>query len=267
MKDKTTIIHILRNPYGHSQDAQKTARLAAADLLDCAAADAALTATIKQRDRAQRFADELAAQIAAITGAGIGEHSSSNNPWQQAILAADDFLASPQPTQNPVPATDESGGVTAPDRRTDAEIIERAKFDWNLTQPSWNCWDNLTERDHLKLVISATRATPAQSVPLGGGERKPIEIPCDELTAQQAAKLTWNINAELQGREIDLWVGVMGTKPGFLHPQDGKDAERLDWLMLHLGGRELRDLGIHTDAGCDRQAIDAAILASTKGSA
>lgn len=57
-------------------------------------AQSALDATIDQRNRAQRFADEMAAQIAAITGSDIGEHSSSNCPWQQAILAADDFLAS-----------------------------------------------------------------------------------------------------------------------------------------------------------------------------
>lgn len=37
-----------------------------------------------------------------------------------------------------------------------------------------------------------------------------------------------------------------------------EDAERLDWLMLHVSGRELRRLNVWTSAGCDRAAIDAA---------
>ena len=49
--------------------------------------------TLKDRDAYHQFADDLAAQIAAITGVDIGEHSSMNNPWQEAMLAADDFIA------------------------------------------------------------------------------------------------------------------------------------------------------------------------------
>ena len=40
--------------------------------------------------------------------------------------------------------------------------------------------------------------------------------------------------------------------------RDELDAERLDWLMHHISGVELRRLGIVTSAGCDRSAIDAA---------
>lgn len=49
--------------------------------------------TLIERDRYHEIADDLAAQIAAITGVEIGEHSSANDPWQNAMLAADDFIA------------------------------------------------------------------------------------------------------------------------------------------------------------------------------
>lgn len=55
--------------------------------------DALWDETLKDRDAYHQFADDLAAQIAAITGVDIGEHSSMNNPWQEAMLAADDFIA------------------------------------------------------------------------------------------------------------------------------------------------------------------------------
>ncbi|PJL60654.1 hypothetical protein [Stenotrophomonas maltophilia] len=47
--------------------------------------------TIDQRDRCEEVADELAARIAAITGVDIGEHSSANCPWQNAIEAAEEY--------------------------------------------------------------------------------------------------------------------------------------------------------------------------------
>lgn len=53
----------------------------------------ALTQALKERDDAEDMADQLAAQIAAITGEEIGEHTSANEPWRNAMLAADDFIA------------------------------------------------------------------------------------------------------------------------------------------------------------------------------
>jgi hypothetical protein len=47
--------------------------------------------TIDQRDRYHEVADELAGHIAAITGVDIGEHSSANCPWQNAIEAAEEY--------------------------------------------------------------------------------------------------------------------------------------------------------------------------------
>lgn len=57
--------------------------------------------TIGQRDRYHEVADELAEHIARITGVEIGEHSSVNCPWQNAIEAAEDY----KPAQADLAAT------------------------------------------------------------------------------------------------------------------------------------------------------------------
>lgn len=51
--------------------------------------DRVLSQTIDQRDRYHEVADDLAAHIERITGVEIGEHSSVNCPWQNAIEAAE----------------------------------------------------------------------------------------------------------------------------------------------------------------------------------
>lgn len=53
--------------------------------------DRALGKAIDQRDRYHEMADDLAGHIAAITGVDIGEHSSANCPWQNAIEAAEEY--------------------------------------------------------------------------------------------------------------------------------------------------------------------------------
>lgn len=62
--------------------------------------DRAHTETIKDRDRAEAYADQLADVIAKYTGADIGEHSSANNPWEEAHEAMLEKLA---PAADPVP--------------------------------------------------------------------------------------------------------------------------------------------------------------------
>lgn len=57
--------------------------------------DRVLSETIDQRDRYHEMADELAGHIARIIGVDIGEHSSANCPWQNAIEAAEVY----QPAQ------------------------------------------------------------------------------------------------------------------------------------------------------------------------
>lgn len=53
--------------------------------------DRAFGEAIDQRDRYHEVADDLAGHIAAITGVDIGEHSSANCPWQNAIEAAEEY--------------------------------------------------------------------------------------------------------------------------------------------------------------------------------
>lgn len=57
--------------------------------------DRALEGVIDRRDRYHETADDLAGHIASITGVDIGEHSSANCPWQNAIEAAEKY----QPAQ------------------------------------------------------------------------------------------------------------------------------------------------------------------------
>ncbi|WP_432592765.1 hypothetical protein [Stenotrophomonas maltophilia] len=53
--------------------------------------DRALGETIGQRDRYHEVADDLAGHIARITGVDVGEHSSANCPWRNAIEAAEEY--------------------------------------------------------------------------------------------------------------------------------------------------------------------------------
>lgn len=55
--------------------------------------EAQLEKALTERDDYHDMADQLAEQIAAITDQEIGEHSSGNNPWQNAMLAADEWIA------------------------------------------------------------------------------------------------------------------------------------------------------------------------------
>lgn len=64
-------------------------------VVDAEHLDRALGETIDQRDRYHGVADELARHIERITGVEIGEHSSANCPWQNAIEAAGDYKAQP----------------------------------------------------------------------------------------------------------------------------------------------------------------------------
>ncbi|MEI4518646.1 MULTISPECIES: hypothetical protein [unclassified Stenotrophomonas] len=54
--------------------------------------------TIDQRDRYHEVADDLAAHIARITGTELGEHSSVNCPWQNAIEAAEGYTPAHAPS-------------------------------------------------------------------------------------------------------------------------------------------------------------------------
>jgi hypothetical protein len=53
--------------------------------------DRSFDQTIDQRDRYHQIADQLADHIARITGVELGEHSSINCPWQNAVEAAESY--------------------------------------------------------------------------------------------------------------------------------------------------------------------------------
>lgn len=78
--DDARSLHMIAAPIAAQQDARPTD-------------DALWDQTLRERDDYHDMADQLAAQIAAITGEEIGEHSSANCPWRNAMLAADDYIA------------------------------------------------------------------------------------------------------------------------------------------------------------------------------
>ena len=92
--------------------------------------DLSLDHTIGERDRYHEVADELAGHIAAITGVDIGEHSSANCPWQNAIEAAEEY----QPAQpslagqgDYVQGSDELRGRSEGERAAYREGLEEGK--------------------------------------------------------------------------------------------------------------------------------------------
>jgi hypothetical protein len=66
--------------------------------------DDELTQALIERDEYHAIADELAEMIAQITGEDIGEHTSANFPWRNALDAAENWLCHPPeaPVQEPV---------------------------------------------------------------------------------------------------------------------------------------------------------------------
>jgi len=69
--------------------------------------DDGFTQALIERDEYHAIADELAEMIAKITGEDIGEHTSANFPWRNALDAAENWLchppaAQPAPVQEPI---------------------------------------------------------------------------------------------------------------------------------------------------------------------
>ncbi|MCX4474833.1 hypothetical protein OOK41_31730 [Micromonospora sp. NBC_01655] len=75
--------------------------------------------TVKEYERVEQMADNLAAAIARLTGAQIGEHSSMNCPWENALQAATE-RAETVPTPRPP--------GSAPDRAQDEPAEERTEY-------------------------------------------------------------------------------------------------------------------------------------------
>jgi len=53
--------------------------------------DRTISDLIKERDRAEEWADKLASAIADFTGCDIGEHSNMNCPWEEALDAISSY--------------------------------------------------------------------------------------------------------------------------------------------------------------------------------
>lgn len=49
----------------------------------------AMLEVLAERDQAREAADDLAGMIARLTGVDIGEHSNLNDPWRNALAAAE----------------------------------------------------------------------------------------------------------------------------------------------------------------------------------
>ncbi|WP_445392565.1 hypothetical protein ACUDTH_02900 [Stenotrophomonas pavanii] len=95
------------------------------------ATDRALGETIEQRDRCEEVADELADHIAAITGVDIGEHSSANCPWQNAIEAAEEYR--PAQAVDLSPSQSVLAEVAQERARQEAKWGQQNHADWTPT--------------------------------------------------------------------------------------------------------------------------------------
>jgi len=53
--------------------------------------------TMQENESLREWADRLAQAISKLTGVDIGEHSSANNPWEEALDAADNHTPPKEP--------------------------------------------------------------------------------------------------------------------------------------------------------------------------
>ncbi|MEJ7745263.1 MAG: hypothetical protein WKF61_00610 [Luteimonas sp.] len=102
--------------------------------------DAMWDKTLRDRDAYHDASDELAAMIAEITDADIGEHSSSNQPWGAAKFAAEEYIER---------RTTQAGG----------DAVDFDKWYGSVDARFWNNYDAC------KAAWVAARPTPAPTVP------------------------------------------------------------------------------------------------------
>lgn len=89
--DQQAIVDRLYLALNGETQQQTTARQERADVET--SDDRAMTETLEERDRYHDYADELANRIAIMTRTDIGEHSSGNDPWENALEASEGFIA------------------------------------------------------------------------------------------------------------------------------------------------------------------------------
>ena len=59
--------------------------------------DGAVSDLIRERDNAEEWADNLAAEVVELTGYDIGEHSNLTNPWEEALDAIREYRQNAEP--------------------------------------------------------------------------------------------------------------------------------------------------------------------------
>jgi len=114
--------------------------------------DAEILQVIDERDRYHEMADDLAAQIAAITGEEIGEHSSANDPWRNAMLAADEFITKQIRKLLTPPATPAVAVQAEPARKVKIEPGSELHFALLGAPMGWNF---LTGKDYADMQAFA----------------------------------------------------------------------------------------------------------------
>jgi hypothetical protein len=80
----------LEQPHPHAigEAIDRAVAMLSADVSEVSApSDAQLDQALCERDTYHEWADKLSEKIAHLTGADVGEHSSANNPWREALNA------------------------------------------------------------------------------------------------------------------------------------------------------------------------------------
>ncbi|HHA2922768.1 TPA: hypothetical protein ACOFDN_001111 [Stenotrophomonas maltophilia] len=226
--------------------------------------DRALGEAIDQRDRYHEVADELADHIATITGADIGEHSSANCPWQNAIEAAEAYRPAqavdlaPRPMDTaPTDGTlvrllvdftsnateDTAGPAWTIGSNNDSNVMADERVGWQFA--GW-CWDHdhFTEGEGTPVGWLPLVGAPAQAMDLGPS------IP-SELAPVAAALKRFNECAEdcdSDGCDIGRdWFDALTTM-GLLKRTQRSPAV---WTMTAEGERLLALIGSHSGVSRD----------------
>lgn len=194
--------------------------------------------TLRARDEYHEMADQLAARIAAISGAEIGEHSSANNPWRAALLAADEWIAI------------DARGVIAGRPEQAAQAVAPSE-----AQPvAWACWFDSEDPD-------TDTPTIARLEPHAYGQRRPLVYaapqavePAAPQAVPDAQPVAWMHQCRkkpalksLSFRKVDPRLQAQGYKAIPLYaaqpaaqPADAQDAAR--WRAL-IGCARIRPIG------------------------
>lgn len=129
--------------------------------------------------------------------------------------------------------------------------------------------DNAHAKAILEYVLGHPVAAPIE--PPGAASDWPADswVSCALDLAEQMMRLSWATGDDSTWRpkyqELSAFLERIAARAAIGSEQDARDAARLDWLIHHLSGKELRRIGIETQSGgplWTRVAIDAAMAAA-----